>query len=154
MPSAASSRLTVLDEREIEEVQPPPPPHMNGSAPQQESSPPETPTVPTKAQIQAMTELTAFMHQTIQRTIATERAKDRMVMGRMNATFGAAASILSNRLHILLTLMAAFVLGMMTIEWQSWISVATLSVFCLLLLPLVRLEMAGRTTDGSQPPQG
>lgn len=144
MPSdQVSRRLRVLDEREIQEAEDTAP---TMPAPTSTPAPPPAPG-PTPDQEAALRALQTM----INTSITMERAKDRKLMGQMNAVMSVASKMLAGRVLLLLSVIGAFVLATMSIQWQSWISVATLSAFCLLIMgPLVWLEMAARSSGGAQ----
>lgn len=136
MPTDGTSRrLRVLEEMEVEAA----PPEIQEVT--TENPPPPPPPVPQPIQPQqkqALDQLTNMINQAVSKALESERRKDRMVMGRMNAVMTLAARLLAVRVLLLLSVVSAFVLGVMANAAQTWVSVATLSAFCLLVLaPLV-----------------
>lgn len=72
-----------------------------------------------------------------------ERRPD--ISDQINAVFAAISRVLAVRLQLLLSLLGAFALAVMAMQWQSSAGLWLLIAWCLLtVIPLVALEWAGR----------
>lgn len=150
---AGSQRLKVLEQREIPDAEEVVEEAMPAPRPSPAPPPPPPPPQPTSG-IDLTPQQMANL-QLISAQIDTEKAKVR-VQQAMNAqirgTLRAVAMILTVRLAILMAMIGGFIIGLMAIQWQSWVSVGVLAAYCLLvLIPLVLLEvMGGRINAGGQ----
>lgn len=151
MTSAQGSvRLRVLEEREVEETETEAAPAVQATVRQPQDTAQPQPAAPTLTP-QQMAQLRLIDAQI--KAANAKIAREQQMIARISAALRFAASILMVRMLLLLTLTGAFALATMAVQTQTWISVAVLAAYCLLvLMPTVYVET--RTSGPPQQPQG